>query len=463
MNLKDRLIVKTEKMINNGNAIARFENFPVFIEGACPDETLEIEITKVNKSYAEGKILNIVEPSKCRITPKCPLHNVCGSCSWQYIEYGEQLKQKENIVKETIKNITGKDYSINTIAPSPITEEYRCKVQLPVAQTKVSKRILAGYYKKNSHELINIKYCFMHSKEINEVTAFIREKAAELNISGYNEKTLTGLLRHIIYRKSSYSGEVLIVFVINSDTIPPELTKLSKMITEQFAFVKSISANFNTKKTNVITGSRTENITGEGCIYEVLDEKKYKISAGSFFQVNPLCAKEIFNIVKELIKSKIKAPSVLDAYSGVSSFGIWLSEIASKVVCIEEVKSASEDAKENVKINSAQNVEIINGDAAVEFNKLIKQRIKFDVSVIDPPRKGCSKEAIDYLTHLTDKYIIYVSCNVSTLARDMNILSSYGWEADFIKPIDMFPNTSHVETIVMFNLVSQPSACSSQP
>ena len=446
-------IVEIEKMLNQGYALARINNIPVFVLGGCPKDKLQIKITHINKNFLTAEIVKIIEPSAHRVKPECTFHKICGSCDWLHISYDEQINQKRIIVDETLKKIAGSNVQVQKVIPSPKIKEYRCKIQLPISQTKLSGRILSGYYKKNTHELINIKYCPMQPQIINEINEYIKIEAQKRAISGYSEKFHKGLLRHIVYRISSDLKQILIIFVINSNTIDKQLTVLSKSIIDKFPIVCGICANLNDKKTNVIMSNNTKNIIGNDYYIEKLSGVNYKISANSFFQVNPLCAEIIFNKVKELILSKITNPRILDAYSGVSSFGIWLSSIASKVVCIEEVESASEDARENVKLNNIKNIEIINGDAEVEFDKLIKNGIKFDISVTDPPRKGCSLNSINNLIKLTSKYIIYVSCNVSTLARDMKILNENGFKTIYIQPVDMFPNTYHVETIVMFERI----------
>lgn len=453
MNINDEYTVIVEKMLFGGSALARVDGFPVFIENACAGDKLKVKISKLNKKYAQAEILEIIEQSEYRINPICSLHNVCGSCNWQFMEYSEQLRQKQNIVKETIKNITGKDYDVQDIIPSPLIKEYRCKVQYPVSQTKVSKRILTGYYKNNSHELINVKFCPMNKPEINEITEFIKQEAQNLQITAYDEKTHKGLLRHIVFRQSSNEKNILLIFVVNSQNVTAELRKLAQTVIKKYPQIVGICANFNTKKSNVIFDKTTVSIIGNNYYIDELSGMKYKISANSFFQVNPYCAQLIFDKVKELITLNVKNPTVLDAYAGVSSFGIWMSDIASNVVCIEEAVSASEDAKENVKLNSLNNVEIINGDAAKEFQKLIKKGVKFDVCIVDPPRKGCSEESIKNLVSLSKDYIAYVSCNVSTLARDMNLLENYGYLPIYIQPADMFPNTYHIETIAFFKKI----------
>ncbi len=450
MNVNDIFIVKIEKMIYGGNALARIDGIPVFIEGGCPDDELKIRITKINKKFANAEIIEIITPSIKRTQPICALHNVCGSCNWQHITYNEQLEQKENIVKETIKNITSIDYKVEKIIPSPLQKEYRCKVQYPVSETKISKRILSGYYKNNSHELINIKFCPMNKPIISEITEILKQYAQELGISGYNEKKHSGLLRHFVFRQSLDEKEILLILVINDTKISNSLKKLAEKLVIRYPQIIGVCANFNTKKTNVILDKITKIIVGRDFYFENLSDINYKISAGSFFQVNPYCARLIFDRVKELIADNIKSPTILDAYAGVSSFGIWLSDIASNIVCVEEAISSSNDAIENVKLNHLDNVQIINGDAAVEFKKLIENKVRFDVCLVDPPRKGCSEESIKNLVSLSKEYIVYVSCNVSTLARDMNLLAEYGYYPIYIQPADMFPNTYHVETICLF-------------
>ena len=443
-------VVKIEKMINEGAGLARIDNIPVFVDSACPEDVLKIKIKKINKNYLVGEIEEIIELSPYRIKPICALHNVCGSCNWQHIDYNEQLVQKQNIVKETLERFADFKGKIEKIIPSPKITEYRCKVQMPVTQTKVSKRILSGYYKKNSHELINIKYCPMQPNIINEINEFIKEQAQSLNITGYDEKKHFGLLRHIVYRISSDLSQILIIFVINSNKIDKNIRMLAELLFDNFSQITGVCANFNTQKTNVILSKETKEIIGNNYYLEKLGNYKYQVSANSFFQINPLCAKQIFDKVKELIADRITNPTILDAYSGVSSFGVWLSSIASKVVCIEESESASKDAIENIKLNNINNIEIINGDAAKQFKKLIEKGVKFDVSVTDPPRKGCSVDSIENLVQLTNKYIVYVSCNVSTLARDMKLLNEKGFKTVFVQPCDLFPNTYHVETIALF-------------
>lgn len=443
----DVLEVVAQKLVYEGDALVKIDGYPIFIEGACPEDRLKIRITKANKNYANAVIEEILEPSPHRIKPFCPIHNVCGGCGWQHINYDFQLEQKRNIVEETIKKFTGKDIEIKPVLASPETKAFRSKIQYPVSQTKVSKRLLAGYYKKGSHELVNIKFCPIQPKIIDKITEFIRQNAQELGISGYNEKLHKGELRHLVYRMSKSENECIVIFVVNDTKLNDKFKKLAKKVMAEFAHVKGCLINYNTLRGNLIMTNDTRKIQGENHIIEKIDDKIYKVSANSFFQVNIGSAKNIFEHVKNIIATNYRNARVLDAYSGVSSFGIWLSDVAKEVVSVEEAPSATKDAAENVVLNNVQNLTALNGDAKKIFEELIQKGEKFDVTVLDPPRKGCEKESLDFAIKLSEKAIIYVSCNPTTLARDLKYLHENGFETQYIQPVDMFCHSYHIESI----------------
>lgn len=443
----DELVVVPEKLVYEGAALAKIDGFPIFIEGGCPADSLKVRIKKANKNFALAEIVEILEASPHRVKPFCPLHNVCGGCGWQFVDYAFQLEQKRNIVYETVKKITGEEIEVKPVIASSKTREFRSKIQYPVSQTKVSKRLLAGYYKKGSHELVNIKFCPIQPKIIDKITEFIRQKAQELEISGYNEKTHRGELRHIVYRYSVSENECIVIFVVNNTKLSEKFKNLAKKIMNEFAHVKGCLINYNTEKSNLIMTGDTRKIQGENHIIEKIKDKTFKVSANSFFQVNIESAESIFETVKNIIKDNYNEPKILDAYSGVSSFGIWLSDIAKEIVSVEEAPSATKDAEENIKLNGIENLAAINGDAKAAFEKMVKEGEKFDVVVLDPPRKGCSKESLDYAVQLSQKSIIYVSCNPSTLARDLKYLREKGFGLKYIQPVDMFCHSYHIESV----------------
>lgn len=454
----DELELTPEKMVYEGDSIVKIDGYPIFVEGGCPGDKLKVKIIKANKNFANAQIVEIIEPSPHRVKPFCPTHNICGGCGWQYIDYDFQLEQKRNIVFETVKKITGEDIEIKPVIKSPKTREYRSKIQYPVMQTKVSKRFLAGYYKKGSHELVNIKYCPIQPKIIDKITEFIRETAQDLEITGYNEKTRKGELRHIVYRMSQSQNECIIIFVVYHTKLSDKFKTLAKKIMNEFAHVKGCLINYNTTWGNLIMTDDTRKIQGENHVIEKINygdgaTKTFKIRANSFFQVNVDSAKNIFDTVKNIVDENYSDSRILDAYSGVSSFGIWLADKAKEVVCVEESESASKDAVENAELNGLTNLKILNGSAKEAFAKMVEDGEKFDVTVLDPPRKGCDQETLDFAVKLTDKAIIYVSCNPSTLARDIKYLHENGFKAKYIQPVDMFCHSYHIESVAWLERV----------
>ena len=259
----DKVTLKIKKLVYEGAGLGKIDRIPVFVENTCPEDIVEAEITVLNKNFARAKVLEIKEPSPHRVKPFCPLHNACGGCGWQFIDYDFQLEQKRNIVEETVKKFTGREIEVKPVIKSPQTREYRSKVQYPVSQTKVSKRLLAGYYKKGTHELINVKFCPIQPNIVGKILAFAKETAQELGISGYNEKKHKGELRHIVIRYSKEKNECLVIFVVNDTKLSPKFKTLSEKLMKQFAHVKGCCINYNTAKSNVILSNDTRCIAGD--------------------------------------------------------------------------------------------------------------------------------------------------------------------------------------------------------
>lgn len=447
------LEVKIEKLSNLGFGIAKVDGYVIFVEGVCPKDVVKIRVGKKNKTYANAKVLEVIKPSPYRKTPFCPMQKVCGACQLQFIDYKYQLKLKKEIVIDAMHSICGSEIEIKDVIPSPKDREYRHKIQYPVSETQNSKRILAGYYKPASHELVNIKYCPIQPAYCDNIIEFIRTTAQEEGLSGYNEKKHNGDLRHIVIRTSNYNQKSLVVLVVNSTKVFDKLKKLAHRIYTELENIAGVMVNFNSKKTNLILGENTELVEGEEFIEEKLCDKIFKVGAKTFFQVNPSSANNIFEFVKDYISKNFDQPLVLDAYAGITAFGICLSDVAKKVVSVEEVKESVILADKILKENSIKNVELHNMDAGKFFEKELKTKgRKFDVTVLDPPRKGCSQESLDYAFKLTKGKIIYVSCNPATLARDLKYLIEKGCKVQFIQPFDMFPHTYHIENVAIIEL-----------
>ncbi len=448
MNIGEKYFVTIEKLTNLGFGLTRIGGVVVFVQNACPEDELEIEITRVTKSYANAKIVKIIAPSPSRIEPFCPMYKVCGACQIQHIDYNRQLELKREIVEDAMLSIGGININIPLPVKSPETKNFRRKIQYPISQTKNSKRILAGYFKPESHEIVNIKYCPIQPEICDSIIEFIRENAPIYGVDGYRETTHSGLLRHVIIRNSAANGENLVVLVVNDTKISTQIKNLSQAIFENFKEVSGVCVNFNPKRTNVITGEKSECVVGNNYIIEKLLDKNFKIGAQTFFQVNPLSAENIFSYVKNYIKDNFNSPLVLDAYAGISAFGICLSDVSSLVVTIEENSQSVELAKESALMNNISNIEIHGGDAGKYF---ARENRKFDVIILDPPRKGCSKQSLDESLRLCKGVIVYVSCNPATLARDLKYLTMNGATVQSVQPFDMFCHSYHIENVAIIS------------
>lgn len=457
MKVLDEIIVEVEKLSNLGFGIAKVDGFVVFVENACPGDKLKIKITKLSKNYANGQIVEILEKSPHRVEPFCAMQNVCGGCQLQFIDYDYQLKLKKEIIEDAMKSIANQQIEVKDPIASPDNKNYRHKVQYPIAQTKVSRRILAGYYKPKSHEIINIKHCPIQPEICDEIIDYIRNTAFDFGISGYNEKKHVGDLRHVVIRVSKATGKVLVTLVVNSTKMFERLHDFAKNIHENIKDVSGVCVNYNSKKSNVILGEETELVAGKDFIKERILDKTFRIGPKTFFQINPKSAENIFAFVKDYIKNNFESPLVLDAYAGVTSFGISVADVCRKVVSVEENKEAVDLADEMIKLNEINNVELHNMDAQKFFDRELKtKKRRFDVIILDPPRKGCTPESLNYAMELCkDKgqgKIIYVSCNPATLARDIKHLVEKGATVEFIQPFDMFCHTYHIESVAIINL-----------
>lgn len=443
------ITVEIESFSNLGYGVAHKDGMTVFVSNSCPNDIVEAKIDKVHKTYANASAKTVITPSKHRVQPICPLQKVCGACQLGFIDYDYQLELKRQNVIDVMNKIGGLDIEVNPPVKSPQVLNYRHKIQYPVSQTKNSGRILAGYYKPKSHEIVNIKCCPVQPSICDEIIEFIREKAFDFAIKGYVEKTHSGDLRHVVLRVSADSGKVLVTLVVNATQTFKALRDFAKCIFDEFDCVTGVCVNFNPKNTNVILGQKTECVCGKDYVIERILGKTFKIGANTFFQVNPKSAENIFKYVKNYISENFTYPDILDAYSGVSAFGITVSDVAKNVVCVEENKEACELAHGIARENNVKNIEINNMDAGKFF--AVEKR-KFDVVILDPPRSGCTEQSLNDALKVCKGEIIYVSCNPATLARDLKYLKDKGCKIKSpIQPFDMFPQTYHIENVAIIS------------
>ena len=434
-----------------GEGIAKIENFTIFIPNTIKGEKVKILIVKVLKSYAYGKLLEIIEESKSRVEIDCETYKRCGGCDLRHIEYRKTLEMKQNaiqsLVNKTLKNKIKVEETLGMEKPY----FYRNKAQYPIGTNKENIPVI-GVFANRTHEIIPIEECLIQNKESQKVAKFVLEFIKENNISVYNEKTRKGLIRHIVTKIGIKTNELMLILVINGKSISNE-NKLVKEVLEKFPNVKTIVKNINTNNTNVIMGKENINLYGNGYIEDILGEFKFKISPLSFYQVNPIQAEKLYNIGVEVANIS-KEDVVFDLYCGIGTISIFMAKYAKKVYGIEIVEEAIKDAKENAKINDIKNCEFIAGDVEKVLDDLINnKKIIPDIIMIDPPRKGLDNKSVENILKILPKKIVYISCNPASLVRDLAKLEEK-YEINKIKPVDMFPYSKHVEVCALLELKS---------
>lgn len=431
-----------------GEGIAKIDGVPVFVQGAIKGEKVEIKILKVLSNFSYGKIINIIEESAYRTKADCNEYSKCGGCNLRHIKYEYTLKIKKAMVENCLYKALNREVKVNNVIGMENPLHYRNKLQYPVGLDKNNKPVM-GVYSQRSHDIVPVNNCYIQNEECNKIANDIFEFIKQNNISVYNEKTLKGTVRHIIIRIGVRTGEILVTIVVNDNKLSKE-QELVKYLIEKHPNIKSIVENYNSKNTNVILGDRNKVIYGNGHIYDVLGDYKFKISPLSFYQVNPIQTEILYNTgikfatSNELNNAK-KDTVALDLYCGIGTIGIFAAKKFKKVYGIEIVEQAIEDAKENAKINNLDNTEFYAGDVEKALPEILnKIENKPEVVFVDPPRKGLDNKTIEVLKELTPKRIIYISCNPATLARDLGLLEEK-YDIQEIQPVDMFPYTSHVE------------------
>lgn len=433
-----------------GEGIAKINNFTVFIPGAIKGEKIKILIVKVLKSHAFGKILEIISPSLDRNGEvDCSTYKRCGGCNLRHVKYTKTLEIKRNIVQNLVnKSLKDKITVKETIGmESPFY--YRNKAQFPVGIDKKEDPII-GVFANRTHEIIPINECQIQTKEAQEIAKAICEFVKNNNISIYNEKKQKGTLRHIIVKTGLKTNEIMCILVVNNPDIPKE-DELVQYLTSKFSNIKTIVKNINNKNTNVILGSKNINLYGDGYIFDKLENYTFKISPLSFYQINPIQTEKLYNIALQGANLTGKEV-VFDLYCGIGTIGIFMANKAKKIYGIEIVEEAIRDAIENCKINNITNAEYLAGDTEKLLTDLIENRkIKPDVIVVDPPRKGLDNKTVENILKIKPNRVVYVSCNPATLMRDLSKLESE-YKIKEIQPVDMFPFTSHVECVAVLQL-----------
>ena len=448
LKVSDIIQIKIDKIVFGGEGLGYYNGFAVFVPMSIPEDELEIEIISVKKTYARGLIKNIIKASPERIdSHKFTFEDFYG-CDFAMLKYESQLKYKKLMVEEVMRKIAGlPDIEISDVLASEDVYNYRNKIIEPFSV--YGNKIITGFFKRKSHEVFEVDENILNSKLGNRIIKELKEILNKNKISVYNEITHKGLLRNVMIRTNS-NNEAMLVLIINSNKITENIKNLLFRLREKIDEIKSIYISLNSKKTNTVIGEKNIFIYGEESIKENLNGIEFHISPTSFFQINVKQAKRLYDIAINFFDN-IDDKYIVDAYSGTGTIGMIMAKKAKKVYAIEIVKSASEDGEKTAKENGIENIEFINGPVEKELVNLINANKRIDTIIFDPPRKGLEASIIDKVAELNLKEVVYISCNPSTFARDVKLFSEKGYVLKKLQAVDMFPQTSHIETVALLS------------
>lgn len=436
-----------EDLTHEGSGVGKINGYPLFVPYGLPGETSQVKVIKVKKNFGFGKLLEVEKESPERVEPPCNVYYKCGGCQLQHMSYKMQLDMKFNQVKNAMFKIAHMpDLPIHPVIGMDDPWRYRNKIQIPVGEK--DGELITGFYRPRSHDIIpNQKTCVIQDEVNDRAVETVRRLASGLGIEAYDEDNDRGDLCHIVVRTAQSTNDAMIVLVTRTKKLPYK-DELIKQITETFPNVKSIMQNINDKTTNVILGKKTTCLWGDAYIQDSIGDIRFKISAKSFYQVNPAMTNVLYDKALEYAQVD-KSDVVIDAYCGIGTISLFLAQKAKKVYGVEVVSDAVNDAKENAKLNGMDNAEFYVGEAEKIMPWWSAQGLRPDVITVDPPRKGCDEALLKAMMDMNPKRIVYVSCNPSTLARDLRILADGGFVAKEVQPVDMFPQTSHVECVAL--------------
>ncbi len=435
-----------------GSGVGRYKEIAVFVPLAAAGDRLRVRILKTAKTYAFGKLESILEPSRDRIAVDCPQFARCGGCVYRHIGYEAELCSKQQRVQDALVRIGGfRNLKINPIVGAENPEHYRNKAQIPVGE--IDGKIQMGFFASHSHRIIPCDFCNLQPQVFTAAMEAFQEWAQQSGEDGYREETGKGRLRHLYLRQASATGEVMVCIVVNGNGVHHE-PELVELLRKEVPGLKSVIINVNREKTNVILGKKNRTVWGGDHITDILCGLKFNISPMSFYQVNRDQAERLYAIAGEYA-ALTGSETLLDLYCGTGTIGLSMADKAGKVIGVELVPQAVEDAKKNAALNGIHNAEFLCMDAAKAAAMLSGRGEKPDVIILDPPRKGCDSELIETVVQMTPKRVVYVSCDPATLARDLKLFASKGYEPQAAIPVDMFPRTAHVETVVLMSRVKE--------
>ena len=441
----------------DGEGIGKVDGYTLFVKDAVIGDTITARVIKLKKNYGYGRLMEVIEPSKDRVEPVCPVARQCGGCQIQQMSYDAQLDFKRKLVEGNLRRIGGfPDINVLPVIGMDEPYHYRNKAQYPVGRDK-DGNVVIGFYAGRTHCIIDNQDCAIGARENVKILTAIRDYINENKVSVYDENTGKGAVRHILIRKGFHTGQVMVCIVVNGESLPQEDKLVAKLTglelwENEGGNIYSVMININRENTNVILGDRCRTLWGKDYIEDSINGITFQISPLSFYQVNPVQTEKLYG--KALEFAGLTGNEVVwDMYCGIGTISLIMATRAKKVYGVEIVPAAIENAKNNARINGLDNAEFYVGKSEEIAPKLAGQGAVPDVIVVDPPRKGCDEALLDTIVKMQPERVVYVSCDSATLARDLKYLAARGYEVKTVQPVDQFCHTVHVEVAVLMSRV----------
>ncbi len=461
MKKNDEIELLIEDMGADGSGVGRVDGMAFFVKDALVGDRVRAKIVKLKKTYGFARLLEVTQPSAYRVEPRCPLHRKCGGCQLQALSYEKQLEYKERKVRENLERIGGLDLDGVTIEPAIGMAEpyrYRNKAQFPVGADK-DGNAAAGFYAARTHSMVPVDDCCLGVVQNKEVMRRVLSWMRQYGIAPYDERTGSGLVRHVLIRYAFRTKQLMVCLVLNGKKLP-QADALIRGLAE-IAGIANISISINQQQNNVIMGDTSQTLWGQDYIEDWIGDIKFQISPLSFYQVNPIQTEALYGKVLEY--AQLSGTEVVwDLYCGIGTISLFMAQRAKQVYGVEVVPQAVADAKRNAALNHIANVEFFEGRAEEILPSYYESNHPDDaqhpqVIVVDPPRKGCQQSLLDTIVRVQPQRVVYVSCDPATLARDLKYLCGHGLEVRNVQAVDVFCQTVHVETIVLLSHKSPDS------
>lgn len=434
-------------MSSDGNGIAKIDGMVVFVPYTAVGDKLKIRIVKVQKNYSFGIIEEILQPSPDRVDDHCPVYKKCGGCAFRHISYEAELRHKAEFVQSNLRRLGGLDPVMLPITPSPLVQGYRNKAQYPIRE--YDGKIEAGFFAKRSHRVISCASCDLQPAFFEQILEYTKQFLEEYHISAYDEQTGKGKVRHLYIRYGEVSDEVMVCLVVNSERLPHAAEYVEGLL-KVCPQVVSVVLNINREQNNVILGQKCITLYGKDTIEDTLCDVRFELSPLSFYQVNRQAAEKLYRLAAEMAQFEGNE-LLIDLYCGAGTIGLSMASKVRELIGVEIVPDAVENAKENAKRCGVENARFICADAKEAAAQLAAENLHPDVIVVDPPRKGCDLEVLQAIAAMAPKRLVMISCNSASLARDCKELEALGYHLEKAAPVDLFPRTTHIETVVLLS------------